>query len=437
MTQEVEREPASPSQSACRSLMMFAEAFRLAISAQSLLLALIGVLLVSWGWQLSGMLFLPDANQRRSDDAAAVEFHRHASRWPGGRGPIEGVARFLTQLLPQTGANKFRPEEGQSAARVAQPIDPVVGVPYRMVEPFRAVASVQNSWRSLAYFLTGGACCLAVWALLGGAITRATVVWLGLQQRVGLSEALQFARRKWTALFTAPALPLVGNYMIALPLLVLGWILRLDIGVLLAGLLWIPVLLISLLMALLALGLLFGWPLMWGTIATEDSDAFDAISRSYAYTFQKPLHYLFYALIAATLGLAGWLVAWLFSELVIGLAYWGVSWGSGTARLDQLPLAVNTSVPRDQLGALVGVGAWLIDLSVGLVRATASAFSFAYFWCATGTAYLLLRRDTDQTELDEVVVGERHDEFDFGLPPLDKDEAGVPGVSPEEVGGPA
>jgi len=36
------------------------------------------------------------------------------------------------------------------------------------------------------------------------------------------------------------------------------------------------------------------------------NDSFDALSRSYAYVFQRPLHYLFYALVAAVFGaLAG------------------------------------------------------------------------------------------------------------------------------------
>ena len=50
-------------------------------------------------------------------------------------------------------------------------------------------------------------------------------------------------------------------------------------------------------MAVLLLGLIFGWPLMFSTISTEGTDAFDAISRSYAYVFQRPFHYLFYTIL--------------------------------------------------------------------------------------------------------------------------------------------
>ena len=47
----------------------------------------------------------------------------------------------------------------------------------------------------------------------------------------------------------------------------------------------------------LAVGLAAGWPLMWPTISSEGTDAFDALSRSYAYVYQRPLAYLLYAVI--------------------------------------------------------------------------------------------------------------------------------------------
>ena len=82
---------------------------------------------------------------------------------------------------------------------------------------------------------------------------------------------------------------------------------RANLGLLLGGISGRWCWLAGLLMALLLLGLLFGWPLMWGTISTEGTDSFDALSRSYAYLFQRPLHYLFYALVAA-IGWLGWIL---------------------------------------------------------------------------------------------------------------------------------
>ena len=416
MSQAVANEDASSPRHSYPWLML-TEAFRLAISPQSILLALVGALVVCCGWTLSGALFLRGAD-RQFHDASAAEFHRYASRWPGARGPVEGLASFL----PTKRDSKDLGDSSHNAA----PIDPVVGVPYRLVEPFRRLMDAGNTWRSIGYYLLGGTCSLAVWALLGGAITRMAVVRFGLQQHVGLRESLSFACRKWTAYFTAPALPLIGIAMIAFPLVVFGWVMRLNVGVAMVGLLWVLVLLDGLLMALLALGLLFGWPLMWGTISTENSDAFDAISRSYAYTFQRPLHYLFYAFVAVVLGTLGWLLAWGFSEAIVALGYWGVSWGSGSERLQ----TVLDSGPEDQWS--LRIGARIIELFVGLARAAASAFSYAYFWCVAAAAYLLLRNATDQTDLDDVIIEDDDEGVEFGLPNLDPDEAGVPGVGRDE-----
>ena len=125
------------------------------------------------------------------------------------------------------------------------------------------------------------------------------------------------------------------------------------------------------------------------------------------------------------MGTLGWLLAWGFSEAVMALGYWGISWGSGSERLREIQ-SVLDSGPEDQRP--LWIGARIIELFVGLARAAASAFSYAYFWCVAAAAYLLLRNDTDQTELDDVIIEDDDDGVEFGLPNLDPDEAGVPGV---------
>ena len=70
---------------------------------------------------------------------------------------------------------------------------------------------------------------------------------------------------------------------------------------------------------------------MWATISSEGTDSFDAISRSYAYAFQRPLHYLFYALVAVVLGVLGWLLVSNFAAGVVYITYWAASWSAGLA----------------------------------------------------------------------------------------------------------
>jgi len=104
----------------------------------------------------------------------------------------------------------------------------------------------------------------------------------------------------------------------------------------LGGILWPLVLLAGFVMAVLLLGLLFGWPLMWAAISAEGTDAFDALSRSYAYVFQRPLNYLFYAFVAGVIGWLGWLFVENFAAAIIWMAYWAAGWGCGNELLNSI-----------------------------------------------------------------------------------------------------
>ena len=52
-----------------------------------------------------------------------------------------------------------------------------------------------------------------------------------------------------------------------------GLFLRFDFFAMIAGLLWVLPLAWSLLLAVVLIGLLLGWPLMWATVAVEHTDA--------------------------------------------------------------------------------------------------------------------------------------------------------------------
>ncbi len=101
---------------------------------------------------------------------------------------------------------------------------------------------------------------------------------------------------------------MIGVTLIALPIALLALLMRTSIGVGLAGVIWPLVLFGGFFMSLLLVGVLLGWPLMWATISVEGTDSFDALSRTYAYVFQKPLRYAAYIAIAVIIGLIGWLV---------------------------------------------------------------------------------------------------------------------------------
>jgi hypothetical protein len=180
----------------------------------------------------------------------------------------------------------------------------------------------------------------------------------------------------------------------------------------------------------LLVGLMFGWPLMWPTISTESTDSFDALSRSFSYVYQRPLQYLFYAVVAVFLGALGWLfVAW-FGQGVIHTTVWATHWTSDNLEMEKILAA--PGLPADEQAQLLPssmarTGARLIAFWHGCVRLVALGFVFSYFWNAATCIYFLLRRDVDGFELDEVEL--EGDRPVHGLPPLKSDAAGVPTVA--------
>ena len=180
-------------------------------------------------------------------------------------------------------------------------------------------------------------------------------------------------------------------------------------GLLLVGILWPLLLLAGLLMALLLLGLAFGWPLMWATISTEGTDSFDALSRSYAYVFQRPLRLSVLCVVAVVLGWLGWLLVGVFAGTVIWLTSWAAAWGCGA---DRIQLVTGCSARRhrpcrqrdhpflDRLRQILAVG-----------------YFYGYFWTAASAIYLLLRRDVDATEMDEVLLDADASEPSHSVPP--------------------
>jgi hypothetical protein len=276
---------------------------------------------------------------------------------------------------------------------------------------------------------------LLVWSLFGAAITRIAAVGLARGDRPGFRAGLAHGIRRWPLYFGAPAVPLVGAFVVAIPVMILGLLMQLDFFVLLGGILWPLVIICALIMALLLLGLAVGWPLMWATISVEATDPFDALSRSYSYAYHRPIRYLFYVLVAAIIGILGWYVVSWFARWIIELSYWGISWGATAERTSAIATEANyalNTVDTARDWSMFRVGADLIGFWHACIWTLAVGFAFSYFWSASTAIYYLLRKDEDGTEVTEVTYEEPGEPR--GLPPLSTDAMGVPSVSD---GGPA
>jgi hypothetical protein len=285
------------------------------------------------------------------------------------------------------------------------------------------------------YALLCGLWELAVWALIGGAITRIAALALARESRVSLADGVRFGVAKWLQYFLAALFPLLGVIGLSLVAgVVFGLIMRADVGFLLMSFFWPLMLLAGLVMAILLLGLVFGWALMWPTVSIEGTDSFDALSRSYSYTFQRPFHYLFYLIVAGVLGLLAAHVVAYFVDWTKWLALWSASWGSGAARANEILKHLKPAPLPEDTPWSVSAGVKVLTFWTDCVVLLGAGYLYSFLWTAATAIYYLLRQSVDGTESDEVAV-EREEET-FSLPPLKNDESGVPQVTdPKPSGG--
>ena len=393
--------------------LSIARVFRVSIAARMLVLAAVAILITATGWGILGAIFGTDSP---------------ATQWLTPFSNCSWLA--VTERVPNqpSFAPFFHGQQDPKGWRDAYwSHDPVTGPWTLLTSPSLAGLSQTGlSPSAITCLILCGLLSVAVWAFFGAAICRIAAVQLAADEQVGFGAALRFACRKWPSYCFAPLLPIGGVLLAAIPVLVLGFIMKANIGVLLGGFLWPLALAAGAFMTLLLVGVLFGWPLMWATISAEGTDSFDALSRTYAYLFQRPLHYLFYAIVAGFLGWLGWLLVENLAAAVVWMAYWAAGWGSGDAQIQ----AIVTG--SESLAGAGYAGAILVRFFAGCVKLLAVGYLFSYFWSAAAAIYFLLRRDVDATETDEVYLDADASEQPFGLPAVTTDKAGAP-VAEDEL----
>ena len=452
-----------------------------ACSISVIALALVGVVATPMGWIVSETVFI-NSQEFLNNDPILAEIAEI------NRSPYKGVF-----LASENSQNKLEVLGTQlSGPRL---------VFEQMIKPFYAIFGGANTGREFLYFLFGCLWSIVVWSFIGLGIARISLLRLTRNERAGLDDAFDYAIEKFGTCFSAVAMPIGLAFLLCIPAFVFGLLLGYDFTAMLVGALWIVVLAIAFFMGLLLLGLMVGWPLVVSSVAAEGQNAFDAITRSYAYTFQRPVHYFFYALIAVIFGGICWLIVYQFTESVVRLSYWSTAWGANRVsaeRIDEIqgilpvgdlqsisditsqfqdpalqtvdPLqqtitppgpepdlsignevdALDETPAQSMAGMMIDEGdpfqlvtaqvessyltnaRRLIRFWTGFARTMAAAFIHGLFWCMASSIYLLLRKDVDEMEMDEIYLIDERRTYD--LPPLESDKDGIPQIQPLPMG---
>jgi hypothetical protein len=332
--------------------------------ASHLFLAALGIFISALGWELGLNLFGPT----RPDPLPFHDFPRYA--------PGEGMFRFFAHVLPLS-------EE------------------------------LRQPWtlRGMAYVLFGLLWSVFVWTFVGGLLARRTLMELGVRTSVGWMPSGKIVVRRWLSMVWAIMMPLVAVAGLACGPMMLGFVARLgQTGEILAMILMIPCLIFVIAGGWSSMISLLGFPLSVCAIVGErKADAFDGLSRSAAYLFQRPMTMLM--ILVVTSGLA-----WLGDQLIGLVLEMGNSivWNAFNVGYGR---DANSFTTQDGLAGNI-YRFWTAVLSLLQV-----GFLFSLFWSASAAAYLTLRREIDHTDFDDLDLQEIGEPLT--LPSVKTNEQGV------------
>ncbi|WP_425400825.1 hypothetical protein [Aeoliella sp.] len=241
---------------------------------------------------------------------------------------------------------------------------------------------------------------LVVWALLGGAIVRITALALTRDESPDVDAAVLFAWRQRSGFLGGPLLLLAGLAFMLLPLVVVRLAMEISWLSAVVAVIWPVVIVVAVLVALYAIAAAIGWPLLWAATAVDGSDSFDAVSRMFAYAYQKPLRLLGYA------------------ALVLAMAVGCSGAASAFAIVAAAACDFATGTPDNQWAQSVIAG-WN-SIALGLI----GVYLTALIWTSATGIYLLRRQDVDGVHTDEVFIDPN--EYDGGIPQLREGPTGVP-----------
>jgi hypothetical protein len=289
------------------------------------------------------------------------------------------------------------------------------GLP-EVTRPLHAVlAPLDAAWRAgddlglLGYLALQGLLLTLLWGWFGGALVRQAAVHLTQGRRESPRAALGFARRHWRGLVGAKValpvgagLPLAGAVLLALLGRVPGTAggLLLAVAVLAgAGLAFVGVFLL--------LGAAVGCFLTSPTIACEDSDAIDAVSRSFAYASAGVPRLTLWRLVflgGVLLGSAWRAVRLL---LVVGVGALCLRLGAGAEAVDRVERILKaggspTGAERLHLGWGHHVAALAVALALGALFVLWLADLLTRVACARTAVYLALRERVDRVPRDRL-----------------------------------
>jgi hypothetical protein len=238
-------------------------------------------------------------------------------------------------------------------------------------------------------------------------ISRSAACEFAVMQPVPWPQALAFSLKRWANSVGAFLTPMVLAITALVLLAIGGLLLRVPVLDILASVFFCLAMLGSLVAVLVLLLAGLGSVLIVPAVAVESADMPDALSRAFSYVKNRPLHYFFYIGLAALIGVVLYTILAFVLALTLNFASWGAGLFLSSDLADYAGGAsineINASEPAGELAsgtdhiAAVIIGFWR-TLAGGLL----AGFVVSYIASASTITYFLLRKATDDQDLDEI-----------------------------------
>ncbi|MEE8385388.1 MAG: hypothetical protein V3S01_05695, partial [Dehalococcoidia bacterium] len=291
--------------SECFGFTQLFRAFRLAIHPTKLFLAFCGVFLTYGSGRVLDVVW-PTTSRPAVvvvGESTTSELTVFLQAEGGGR---QATSDWLETLESPQRTGAFALLLGHGRATIWRVTDAVVSA-----DVGGLVGSIRSGLRGVlwlfalhpVYAIIFFAAGLVIWAYFGGALCRVAALHAAREERIGLREALAFANQKFLSFLMAPLMPLAILFLFASFLLAGGLMGAIPaVGEILASILFVLALTGGFIIAFVAIGAVAGYALTFPTVAVEGSDAFDALSRSFSYIYQRPWRSAFYGLLSLVYG---------------------------------------------------------------------------------------------------------------------------------------
>ncbi len=258
---------------------------------------------------------------------------------------------------------------------------------------------------------------LAVTSISGGAVCRIAALQFARGEKPGLTEALRYSIKKFTSFFTAPLAPVGIIIFIGFFIFLLGLAGNIPrVGELIVGLGMPMALFTGSLLAVIVIGAVAGFNLMFPAVAYDGSDCFDSISRSFSYVYAKPWRMIIYTAIAAVYGSICYMFVRVFGFLTLWITHWVLRFGLWTKNGNQEANKLMAIWPKPDFRILFdskqqiatnwteSVAVFLVYIFVLIIVGLIVSFIISFYFSANTIIYSLMRKTVDNTAFEDIYM---------------------------------